>query len=365
MVQIAHFERLRTIPRLIVTLPKCSLHKTSGDPKVRFTGGCGHWSPAIGGEPPRSARLTERAVAIIIGRSFVGHCSVPRNPGEVHAPRRHATIAPSRSLILSALAIVVLVSTAPPVWAWGPLGHRVIARLAERKLNPSARKAVAALLEEAETIADASTWADEHVRDIPKSGPWHYVDVPLDEPKYNVKFSGEVPEKGCIVEKIKEFKKTLNDRAKPIEERRLALRFLIHLIEDLHMPLHVGDNQDKGGNKTQIRFFEEGTNMHRLWDSGMILRAGDSEDFWVADLTELDTLEKRQLAMRGTVDDWATESLLLARAAYLVPETGKRLKPGQKFGDAYLNTHLPVVRKRLYQASIRLAVVLNEIFPEQ
>ena len=80
---------------------------------------------------------------------------------------------------------------------------------------------------------------------------------------------------------------------------------------------------------------------------------------------ELDTPNKRAEAMKGTVEDWATESLLLARAAYQVPETGKRLKAGQKLGDAYLNIHLPVVRKRLYQASIRLALVLNEVFPEQ
>jgi len=97
----------------------------------------------------------------------------------------------------------------------------------------------------------------------------------------------------------------------------------------------------------------------------MILRAGDSEDFWLADVAELDTPDKRNEAKRGTVEDWATESLLLARAAYLVPETGNRLKPGQKLDDAYLNTHLPVVRRRLYEAAIRLARVLNETFPEE
>jgi hypothetical protein len=241
----------------------------------------------------------------------------------------------------------------------------VITRLAERKLNANAKKAVAALLEEAETLADASTWADDHLGEMPKTGPWHYVDVPIDEPRYDANYSGDVPEKGCIVEKIKEFKKVLRDSTKPIEDRQRALRFLIHLIEDLHMPLHVGDNHDKGGTKTQVRFFDDGTNMHRLWDSGMILRAGDSEDFWVADLAELDTREKQQLAMRGTVEDWATESLILARAAYLVPETGKRLKPGEKLGEVYLSTHLPVIRKRLYQAGVRLALVLNEVFPEQ
>ncbi len=270
-----------------------------------------------------------------------------------------------RSLLVITLVAFLVLDSAPPARAWGPLGHRVIARLAERKLNPKAKAAVAALLESGETMADASTWADEHLRDVAGSGPWHYVDVPLDEPKYDAKFSGEVPEKGCIVAKINEFKKTLKDPTKSVEQRRLALRYVIHLIEDLHMPLHVGDNHDKGGNKTQVRFFDNGTNMHRLWDSDMILHAGDTEDFWVADLGELDTPNKRNEAMKGTVEDWATESLLLAKAAYQVPETGKRLKSGQKLGDAYLNIHLPVARKRLYQASIRLAMVLNETFPEQ
>ena len=72
----------------------------------------------------------------------------------------------------------------------------------------------------------------------------------------------------------------------PLEERRFALRFLIHLIEDLHMPLHVGDNGDKGGNRTQVRFFDKGTNMHRLWDSDMIERVSGSEEFWLDDLAD-------------------------------------------------------------------------------
>ncbi len=104
--------------------------------------------------------------------------------------------------------------------------------------------------------------------------------------------------------------------------------------------------------------------MHRLWDSDMIERAGDDEDFWMADLAPLDTLGNREAAMKGAVEDWATESLLAARAAYQVPETGKRLKPGQKLSDAYYHGNLPVVQRRLYQASVRLATLLNEAFPE-
>ena len=130
------------------------------------------------------------------------------------------------------------------------------------------------------------------------------------------------------------------------------------------MPMHVGDNHDKGGNQTQVRFFDRGTNMHRLWDSDMLEHAGSTESFWLTDLADLDTPEDREAALQGSVEDWATESLLAARAAYNVPETGKRLKPGQKLGDAYVQANMPVVRRRLYQASVRLAKLLNEAFPE-
>jgi hypothetical protein len=92
--------------------------------------------------------------------------------------------------------------------------------------------------------------------------------------------------------------------ARSVEDRRFALRFLIHLVQDLHMPLHVGDNHDKGGNQTQVRFFDRGSNMHRVWDSDMIERVGRTEEFWLLELTDLDSPEARAIAMRGTVEDW-------------------------------------------------------------
>ena len=169
-------------------------------------------------------------------------------------------------------------------------------------------------------------------------------------------------QKACVVDKINEFRLVIKDKSRPLEEGRFALRFLIHCIEYLHMQLHVGDNGDKGGNLTQVRFFDKGTNMHRLWDSDIIARTSGSEDAWLADLAALDTRAARAEAIKGSVEDCATESLLAARQAYQVPETGLRLKPGQKLGDAYLQANLSTVRKRLYQAGVRLAMVLNEGF---
>jgi hypothetical protein len=128
----------------------------------------------------------------------------------------------------------------------------LIARLAEKHMTPQAKAAVPALLEPGESLADASLWADEHRGGLPKTAPWHYVEVPLDEPRYDSKFSGDVSSTGCVVDKINEFRGVVKDTSKSIEERRFALRFLVHCIENLHMPLHVGDNKDKGRNQTHV-----------------------------------------------------------------------------------------------------------------
>jgi hypothetical protein len=85
----------------------------------------------------------------------------------------------------------------------------------------------------------------------------------------------------------------VKDPARSVEDRRFALRFVIHLVQDLHMQLHVCDNRVEEGNPTQVRFFDRGTNMHRLWDSDMIARAGDYEEFWLADLAAMAMPEAR------------------------------------------------------------------------
>jgi nuclease S1 len=232
----------------------------------------------------------------------------------------------------AAFTLLLTLATASPAWAWGRLGYRVISRIAENNLNPKAKAAIAELLEPGETLADASTWADEHRRQLPKTAPWHYVDVALDEPKYDKKWSADDPKKGCVVDKINDFRATLKDKTKPVEDRRFALRFLIHCVEDMHMPLHVGDNHDRGGNDTQVRFFDRGTNMHRLWDTDMIERVSKDEDFWLKELATLDSPRAVQNAGRGAVEDWATESLKAVQEAYQDPATGMRIKPGTNWG---------------------------------
>jgi nuclease S1 len=129
-----------------------------------------------------------------------------------------------RSPGVVALALLIVFQSATPALAWGRLGHQVISRIAKQNLTPQARDAIAELLDTGETLADASTWADEHRRQLPKTAPWHYVEVPLDEPAYDKKWSADDPKKGCVVDKINEFKAILKDKTKSVEDRRFALR---------------------------------------------------------------------------------------------------------------------------------------------
>jgi hypothetical protein len=162
---------------------------------------------------------------------------------------------------------------------------------------------------------------------------------------------------------INEFKLVVRDKSKPVEERRFALRFLVHCLEDMHQTMHVGDNRDRGGNDTQVRFFDKATNVHQIWDSDM-LELGISEDFLVAELLRVTAPEYRLGWTAGTVEDWATGRQLAARSAYLVPGTDQRIKPGEKLGKQYLAVNVSVALRQLALASVRLAFVLNSAFAE-
>jgi hypothetical protein len=132
--------------------------------------------------------------------------------------------------------------------------------MAESRLTPAALTAVRCLLELGESLADASVWADEQ-REMPRSGPWHYINVPLSEPRHDPRFCSP---QGCVVSKVEDFERVLSDLLASRAEKQRALRFLVHLIQDLHQPLHVGDTGSRGGNLVQVRFFDAGSNLHRV-----------------------------------------------------------------------------------------------------
>lgn len=262
-----------------------------------------------------------------------------------------------RVLVATALATSAMIG---PAWGWGRIGHRVAGKIADSRLTPTARAAVASLLEPGESLASVSTWADEVRREFPESGPWHYVNVPITEPRYDAKF---VPKEGCVITKIDDFRKILADPNAPRLERQKALKFLAHFVQDMHQPVHVGHRDDRGGNDLQVQFFGQGSNLHRVWDSGLIEHVDRPEKDWVDALSKTITPELADSWSKGGPPDWANESLDIARRAYLNPADNAALKKGAKLGQPYQDANLPLAERRVAQAGVRLAWILNTIFP--
>ena len=262
-----------------------------------------------------------------------------------------------RALQTGLLLVFVLIST-PTAWPWGPTAHRVCVRFAEERLTPRARASVRELLEPGSRLDDAATWADQQ-REFRGSESWHYVNVPITAARYDPRFCQPG---GCIVSKIEEFRRVLRDPNAGLQKKRPSLKFLMHFVVDLHQPLHVGDNGDRGGNLLQVLFFNRGTNLHSVWDSKIMERHTDNKQVWLWDLTFLANPGMVAEWSKGTPADWASESLAAAAKAYRLPGKQKIIWPGTKLGNEYYSFALPLVQRQLAKAGVRLAHVLNEAF---
>lgn len=234
---------------------------------------------------------------------------------------------------------------------WGVLGHRVVARIAETRLTVPARAEVRALLHGG-TLVDVAMWADSIRPHRRTTAPWHYVNVPITDSVFDRASVCPDPP-GCVVSAIERFQSRLADRTLPAQDRAEALRFLVHLIGDLHQPLHAGDDHDRGGNSVLVTYLGRTTNLHALWDSGLLEARGLREEpFTAALLEEMRTIDLDSLA-QGTVEAWTMASHDRARDfAYPVPGNGF-LTP------AYGASRAPLIDRALIEGGIRLAAVLN------
>lgn len=235
---------------------------------------------------------------------------------------------------------------------WGPTGHRTTGAIAENHLTKKAKKQINKLLQ-GQSLAFVSTFGDEIKSDsrFKKFNPWHYVNFP-----FNTKYEdSDKNPKGDIITGINKCIEILKDKNTSQEDQRFYLKMLVHLIGDLHQPLHVGKAEDKGGNDFQVRWHNKGTNLHRVWDSNMI-------DSWGMSYTELADntrdLSKQQIEaiQKGTVLDWTYESQKLAIQVY------NSAAIGEKLGYKYSYTHFETVRSQLQKSGIRLAKILNNIY---
>jgi S1/P1 Nuclease len=211
------------------------------------------------------------------------------------------------------------------------------------------------------SMASVSSWADQARRARPETAPWHYIDIPIDQPHLDM--ARDCPKGDCVIAKISDFRKQLADPATSPAARREALLFLIHFIGDMHQPLHCSDHHDKGGNDVHVVFFGRPSNLHSVWDGGLLGRLGTEERLFPEWLKESERHEKK--FARGTVEQWAEQSHKVA--VKIVYDKLPRTAAGQPevLDEKYEQTADPLIRLQIERAGARLARVLNEALGEE
>lgn len=233
--------------------------------------------------------------------------------------------------------------------AFGRVGHTVAGELAGPLLCAAARSGIEAL-GGGGSLGELGLWADE-IREVPgweRSAPWHYMNIADEAPLSRYRS----PAEGDVLWAIERFTAQLGDRGLAPEARGRALRFLVHFIVDIHQPLHVGRAGDRGGNTIAFDMGGERTNLHRLWDSGIIARDARARPDYGAAIAALAAAHEAEWSGAAPLE-WAAESLRLRPVVYgfdRVPD------------EAYLDTAQALTRRRLAQAGVRLAATLNAIF---
>lgn len=260
-----------------------------------------------------------------------------------------------RKKLLSLLALLLLPLCG---WSWGVVGHRAIGRIAENHLTPQARRTIQRLLG-TETLPLVSTWPDE-IRPDPQYvalAPWHYVSVPpgLPLPQFVRYLTENAPASGSAYTAIQQQLKNLKDPTKTPAEKVFALKWLVHLVGDVHMPLHVGNPDDHDGNLINVSWRGHDTNLHAIWDTDLVEYPGLS---WAEIATALDHATPAQ------VRQWqqAEPATWLFESYQLCPPIYAEAARSPKLDYTYYPAHGPTVDQRLLQAGIRLAGVLNAAF---
>ncbi|RXH54298.1 S1/P1 nuclease [Granulicella sibirica] len=267
------------------------------------------------------------------------------------------------------VAAVCLFLLAPlSLHAWGPQGHRLVAEIAFDHLTPEAHASVQELLGH-ESLADVSSWADAYLDGNFQTFYWHFINIPPDAAGYDrdrdcllqpgvTRGSTRDHWRDCAVERIPYNAERIANPSLDRADRAIALKFLVHIVGDLHQPFHalgVGH----GGNDIPVTVFgspdcgDYKCNLHEVWDEKLIERRGLDDSAYLKVL-ETGIAAKKMTAGTGTSVDWAMESRDLGRAALVAA--------GTNIDEAYYARNIATVDQRLEQGGLRLAALINAAF---
>ena len=251
----------------------------------------------------------------------------------------------------SALTVIGVLFIYATSLAWGLTGHRVIGEVAQHHLSPSAEEKVSKVLKGA-SLAEVSNWMDEVKSDRAYDSlrPWHYVTIP-DGMTYE---TSDINPKGDVIFGIEFVVDQLKKGGLTPKLEADYLKILVHLVGDLHQPLHVGRETDRGGNDIKVEWFWKSSNIHRVWDSQLI----DDKKYSYTELTAIvNKADKTQVAhwQTGTVRDWAHEAMSYRKQIYDMPSD-------KKLSYEYSYKNWATVKLQLAKGGVRLAALLNDIY---
>ena len=234
---------------------------------------------------------------------------------------------------------------------WGQAGHQAVGYIAQDLLSEKAASEVRRVLK-GNSLAEESNWMDniKSDSDYRFMNPWHYCTIPEGK-TYE---EAGTPEEGDILWAIEKVVTELKAGGLSPEKEAENLKILIHLVGDLHQPLHAGNGTDRGGNDVKVTWFRENSNLHRVWDSEMI----DSRQLNGYELAEFSSnqLSDETIAewQKSSWLEWANESQDLHPQVYDIGDGN--------LGYRYMYDHFDSVKLRIAQAGVRLAALLNEIY---
>ena len=278
----------------------------------------------------------------------------------------HRTHAARRAVSAFYVAVALVIAAAPSsALAWGQEGHAIVAEIARQYLTPKALSAVDALLaaDAADTLtapdmASRAAWADVWRNSHRETAPWHFTDIEID--------GSNTPDAACanddcLTRRLALFAAQLASKDASTADRILALKFVLHFAGDLHQPLHLADNHDKGGNCVYLSRGGARANLHHYWDTVVVETMGKDPDSVASDLYFAITPAQLKAWRKGDINSWAMESHQVAKAVVYTLGSQPGCSSGLRYDLSadYDAAAVKAAKIQLQRAGVRLAVLLN------
>lgn len=257
----------------------------------------------------------------------------------------------TKNLLITA---IMAGATAFQGFSWGQKGHDTVCFIAENHLTPATKAAVDSILD-GKSIVYYANWLDNasNTPEYSYSKTWHYKNIDADETFDNA----HILDSGDIVRAIREQTAVLQDKNATEADHALALKMIIHLLGDIHQPMHMGHRSDRGGNQWTVKFFRSPGNLHSVWDSKLPEAAHKwSYTEWQQQIDRVSAEEKAAIISEGTPEKWGKECYEIASEVYAATPQDTNISYD------YIARWTPVIETQFLKGGLRLADLLNSIY---